>query len=81
MIKICFTKKDYVNKKDYTVWEKDYLLVELGPRGMFSEYLEMCKIFLCRQCSEKTQIITRFSCHVISDIFLGPMSFTSKRPS
>ena len=49
MIKICFTKKDYVNKKDYTVWEKDYLLVELGPRGMFSEYLEMCKTFLCRK--------------------------------
>ncbi|KAK2172730.1 hypothetical protein NP493_931g00039 [Ridgeia piscesae] len=40
MAKICFAKKDN-SQRHYTVWEKDYLLVELGPRGMFSEYLEM----------------------------------------
>lgn len=41
MAKIAFASKDSDTKRHYTVWEKDYLLVELGPRGMFSEYLEM----------------------------------------
>ena len=24
-------------------WEKDYILEELGSRGLFNEYLELCK--------------------------------------
>ena len=45
MIKICFTKKDYINKKDFTVWEKDYLLVELGPRGMLASTWKCVRYF------------------------------------
>jgi hypothetical protein len=27
-------------------WEKDYILGDLGPRGIFYEYLEMCKYIM-----------------------------------
>ena len=34
---------DEVDKSKLMPWEKDYILTELGTRGLFTEYLEMCK--------------------------------------
>ena len=38
----CGGDSDAVKKK-LKPWEKDYILEELGPRGLFHEYLEMSK--------------------------------------
>jgi len=39
-LKKCFMGKDS-KKKNRAPWEKDYILIELGSRGLFNEYLEM----------------------------------------
>ena len=39
----CGGEKDEHAMKKLKPWEKDYILEELGPRGLFHEYLEMSK--------------------------------------
>lgn len=41
-IKLCFAGGDQAEvKKKLQPWDKDYILEELGARGLFHEYLEM----------------------------------------
>ena len=43
-LKICFgSDKDEEAVRNLKPWEKDYILEELGSRGLFHEYLEMSK--------------------------------------
>ena len=39
----CFSTDNGVDKASLKPWEKDINLEDLGYRGLFSEYLEMCK--------------------------------------
>ena len=57
-LKICFGgEKDKEAVRNLKPWEKDYILEELGSRGLFHEYLEMseCKTstsnFTCSCCA------------------------------